>query len=85
MAEKPIQSAYRAKMNAVAQVLDETFNGTEMPRRVGFALLVFEFGKSEGGRVNYISNAERSEMLAAMREYLARAEGRYVEEPDTRQ
>lgn len=85
MTHDPIQAAYRARMNALAEVLDETFNGKTRPRRVGFALLVFEFGKTKGGRVNYISNADRSEMITAMREYLARAEGRVVDAPETRQ
>ncbi|MFN3686128.1 hypothetical protein [Salinarimonas sp.] len=85
MTERPIQDAHRTQMNAFAEILDEILNGTNRPRRVGFALLVFEFGKTEGGRVNYISNAQRAEMLTAMREYIARAEGRAVDASETRQ
>jgi hypothetical protein len=47
--------------------------------------LTAEFGKIEGGRVNYISNGNREDMLAMMREYLARAEGRYQDGPETKQ
>lgn len=72
----PIQAQYRAQMNAIAQVLDETFNPAPAVQRVGFVLLTFEFGKTEGGRVNYISNGERQDTIAAMKEWLARAEGR---------
>ena len=68
----------------IARVLDAAFNGDERPRRIGFALLVFEFGKTEGGRVNYVSNADRDDMLVAVREWLARAEGRVIE-TDTKQ
>jgi hypothetical protein len=45
----------------------------EANRKVGFTLFTFNFGDLEGG-VNYISNAERSSMIAAVRAWLARAE-----------
>lgn len=75
----PIQAQYREGMNALANFLDEHFNGGRDPKRIGFVLLMAEFGKIEGGRVNYISNGERSDMIAMMKEWLARAEGRYQE------
>lgn len=78
----PIQQQYRALMNATAEGLDKIFNGDQHPKKVGFVLLSFEFGKTEGGRVNYISNADRADMIAAMNEWLARAEGRYAEPSD---
>lgn len=79
MTDAPIQAAYRAQMNAIAEGLDDVLNGAARPKKVGFALFVFEFNRIEGGRVNYISNAERSEMLTAVRAWLARAEGRVIE------
>ncbi len=84
MAE-PIEREFHAVMNATAEGLDKIFNGTTRPPKVGFVLLTFEFGRTEGGRVNYISNAERGDMIAAMKEWLARAEGRYAEPSDTKQ
>jgi hypothetical protein len=86
----PIQADYRDQMNAMAAALDEAFNGPRLPGiprkpKVGFCLLSFEFGKTEGGRVNYISNGERADMIAAMHEWLARAEGRYHEGSEARQ
>ena len=72
-------------MNDIAAGLDTIFNGVRLPGlgspppRIGFVLLTFEFNKTEDGRVNYISNGERSDMIAAMKEWLARAEGRYHE------
>lgn len=64
----------------IARVLDETLNGRDVKQKqIGFALFVFEFGKTSGGRVNYISNAGRADMLIAVKEWLARAEGRVVE------
>lgn len=79
MAE-PISSKYRSVMNALARGLDKALNGKARPKKVGFVLLTFEFGIEDGsGRVNYISNADRRDMIVAMKEWLARAEGRLVE------
>lgn len=74
----PVQEKYRAMLNALAHGIDDVLNPTK-PNTVGFALLIFEFGKTEGGRVNYISNATREDMIAAMKEWIARAEGRVIE------
>lgn len=82
---EPIQKQYRQAMNRIARAIDEAFNGKRKPGRkptVGFILLTAEFGKIDGGRVNYISNGEREDMIAMMREYLARVEGRYSEPTD---
>jgi hypothetical protein len=78
----PIQSEYYHEMNALAEGIDKIFNGPKLPGvkpKVGFILLTAEFGKIDGGRVNYISNGNREDMLSMLREYLARAEGRYQE------
>lgn len=75
----PIQQRYRAGINAIAHDLDDAFNGSVRPKKIGFVLLMAEFGKIEGGRVNYISNGERADMIAMVKEWLARAEGRYSE------
>jgi len=78
----PIRPAYHKSMNSLAQGIDEALNGKRKPgkpRKLGFILLVAEFGQIENGRVNYISNGRREDMIAMLREYLARAEGRYHE------
>lgn len=88
MTHSPIQEQYRKQMNRLAKVIDEFFNGRRKPNRkatVGFILLTAEFGKIDGGRVNYISNGNREDMIAMMREYLARVEGRYSEGSETKQ
>lgn len=77
----PIQPEYRAQMNELAHAIDEWLNGPKrpgIPPKLGFVLLVSEFGKIENGRVNYISNGERESMISMLKEYLARAEGRAV-------
>jgi len=68
-------------MNTVARVLDETFNGKNKPKKVGFALLTYNMGEQlEGtGRINYICNGTRADVRVALKELLARWEGRYAE------
>ncbi|MEI4473217.1 hypothetical protein [Frigidibacter sp. MR17.24] len=83
-----IQAQYHAVMNRIAKDIDVALNGRRKPSKrptVGFILLTAEFGKIDGGRVNYISNGEREDMIAMLREYLARIEGRYSEPKETRQ
>lgn len=79
----PIPERYRARMNQLAKKIDRDLNGTAKPKQIGFILLMAEFGQIDNGRVNYISNGNREEMVAMLREYLARVEGRYVE-PNTK-
>lgn len=69
---QPIVDEHRKAMNDVARLLDGIFAG------YGFTLLVFEFEDGEGkqGRMNYISNAERDDMIIAMKEFIANHEGR---------
>jgi hypothetical protein len=69
---------------ALAEGIDDVLNGDKRPKTIGFALFVFEFGKTENGNVNYVSNASRPEMITACKEWLARAEGRTAD-PTTKQ
>ena len=73
--DEEISEKYRAAMNALAQDLDEMFNGKKKgkERTVSFVLLVGDFGASN--RVNYISNSERSDIVTMMKEIIARFEG----------
>lgn len=41
-------------------------------QRIGITVLVFEFG--ERGNLAYISNAQRADMIAAVKQWLAHAE-----------
>jgi hypothetical protein len=77
--EQSIQNQYTVLMNDLGRFLDNRFNPDSI-RHTGFALLVFPFGQpNDDHRVNYISNVNREDMLACMKEFIARAEGRYVE------
>jgi hypothetical protein len=77
LGDAPIDPAYREHMNHVARALDESFNGDAKgdDRKVGFVLLVFEYGEKEG-RCNFISNgADRKDIVTLFREMIARFEG----------
>lgn len=71
----PIDPKYYSAMKAVAEHLKMCFPGA------AFALMVFD--KEDPSKMNYISNAERQEMLNVMKEYIARCEGPDI--PTTRQ
>lgn len=75
-----IQEEQRAVMNALASGLDDILNPPPLPglprqKKIGFVLLTAYFGQIENGRVNYISNGEREDMVAMLKELLARFEG----------
>jgi hypothetical protein len=77
LGDAPIEPAYFEKMNAIAITLDEFLNGEDKgaARRVGFVMMVFEYGNTDG-RCNYISNgADRADIVALMKEMIARFEG----------
>lgn len=78
LGDAPISQQYREQMNAIASVLDETFNGDAKgaARDTGFVLLVFPFGTADGARCNFISNgADRKDVVTLMKEMIARFEG----------
>ena len=80
LGDAPIEARFHDQMNAVARSLDEVFNGKAhgANRTIGFVLMVYEIGKES--RCNYISNgSDRRDVVALMREMIARFEGRYVE------
>lgn len=79
MSDRPIEEKHHTLMNATASALANVFEG------YGFALLVFEMGNTDGMRTNYISNANRVDMITAMKEFIARNEGRMHDAPGATQ
>ena len=72
-----IDIEYREMMNKLAAGLDSAFNGQKRgkDRDTGFVLLMFPFNATEGARTNYISNADRRDIVVALKEIVARFEG----------
>jgi hypothetical protein len=75
LGDAPIEKQLHAKMEFLARQLDHLFNGDlrGQDRKVGFCLMAFNFG--EAGRANYISNANRADVVTLLKEQLARFEG----------
>src|SRR4051812_27541425 len=85
LGDAPIADEYRQKMNVIASILDEGFNGLAKgeERKTGFVLLVFPFNDdgSASDRCNFISNgADRKDIVVLFKEMIARFEG----QPDMR-
>lgn len=83
----PIQDDLHTVMNAVARGLDDVFNGPDCPatdKRVWFFLAAGNFGEGsdlpETNRFNYISNADKLDVRATLRDVLGRIEGRMAGE-----
>lgn len=53
--------------------------------KCGIVLLVAPVGAPKGARVNYVSNCDRAEMIAMMKEVVARFEGRSHDAPESKQ
>jgi hypothetical protein len=74
---EPIDPSRREKLNRLASHLDHYWNGERVgaDKTIGFAVFIFEFGKVEGARIDYVSNADRADMIKSVKEWLARVEG----------
>jgi hypothetical protein len=75
--DAPIEPEYYDKMVALANGINEIFNGDLKgdARETGFVLLVFPFGE-KAGRCNYISNgAAREDIVTMFKEQIKRFEG----------
>ena len=79
LGDAPIEPEFMQVMNGIAKGLDDVLNpGLKRgSRKVGFCLMVFHMG--DEGRCNYVSNADRLDMVTLLREQLARLEGRVAE------
>jgi hypothetical protein len=66
---KPIDPSQREMMQEVARLLDAFFNGSFRPKLTGFLLLVFPLDSvDKDARCNYISNADRLDIVRLLRE-----------------
>lgn len=79
LGDAPIEPKFHSFMNKLAHILDEAFNGGRTKpadRKTGFVLIVFPFDQvMEGGRANYISNAQRDDVVIMLKEQIKRFEG----------
>lgn len=75
LGDGPVQPEYHEQMKRLARLVDEFFNGDLRghDRKTGFVLMVFPF--HHDGRCNYISNADRADIVTLLKEQIARFEG----------
>lgn len=75
-----------AKLNERAREIGKLI-GKDLPADVGFGLFLFNYGDEQTGECGFmawISNAERATMIPALKEWIARAEGRLSTPPEGR-
>lgn len=73
----PIEPELHDLMNALAHGIDEILNGKDCPddqKKIGFFLTAFHF--DEPGLFNYISNADKLDVRAMLKDVVARIEDR---------
>jgi hypothetical protein len=68
----PIEGEYQVKMKRLAKAIDQLFNDdkTGVDRTTGFVLMVFPF--ENAALCNYISNADRKDVIVMLEARLAR-------------
>jgi hypothetical protein len=74
LGDGPVEKTYEGNMRFLARYIDRLFNGDLRgeARKTGFVLMVFNFGDT--GRANYMSNANREDVVNMMKEQIARFE-----------
>jgi hypothetical protein len=76
-----VEDKFAAQMRVIAEVVDEFVNkgAKGNDRKVCFVLLITEFAELNSadaqGRVSYMSNGARSDVITMMKEAIARFEG----------
>ena len=76
LGDGPVQEEYAGTMRVIAQMVDGMFNGAvegqplpkDMERKIGFVLMVFPF--TDVGRCNYMSNANRKDIIKMLKEQI---------------
>ena len=54
-------------LQAIAKEIKE-----KLPEKMGFALLTYEFGDIDDGKMMYVSNSNREDVLKAMLEFVGK-------------
>ena len=67
-------------MRLLADLVNAILNGVGGNASECFLIMTCRSGQSQGGNVNYISNANRDEVLTMLKEFIARQEGRFIQE-----
>jgi hypothetical protein len=79
MTHGPVEEEVVVKLNALGRLLKD-----ETPEGWGFTLLMFRIGEGEGHRMNYLSSANRDDMLKALKELVVNMEQDRMVNPNKR-
>lgn len=67
----PVEPQYLEMMKGIGRAIDQLFNPPGK-QTTGFVLMVFPFNDAGGvGRCNYLSNAQREDVMTLLRDQLA--------------
>lgn len=83
--EGPVEELYRGAMNGLAMMINEILNPDPEKKEHGFCIIMFPFGDVPEPRINFISNANRADMICGLKELIANLEGRGLESPKSKQ
>lgn len=82
---QPIEAEYKEVMKELARAIDTFLNGDSGQKKNGFILMCFKTGQIVGGRMNYLSNCRRADVITALKEQVAYFEGtREAEDSSTK-
>ncbi len=62
----------KGRMQKIARKVDE-----ELPSGYGFVVLAFNFGEGKDNEMMYVSNANRQDIVKAMKEWIEKTEENY--------
>jgi hypothetical protein len=79
-ARKPARLRLERELQGIMRALDEKLEELH-GERVGATLFVFELGRHSGTNLVYISNADREDMIASVKAWLARVEAGMTSDP----
>lgn len=83
---KPLKSRPEGPLATLARFLDTDFLPAIYGRRMGFSMVIFDFTDlPEDGQIDYVSNAERKDMIVAMKEFISKHEGMNSPASETKQ
>ena len=65
----PMNEFVKSKMQKIAKKVDE-----ELPNGYGSVVLAFNFGEGKDNEMMYVSNANRQDIVKAMKEWIKKTE-----------
>ena len=71
------QFKVKARLQNIARTIDD-----RLPDGFGFCLLTFPFGEHENAELMYVSNANRKDIVKAMKEWIEKTESNFANDTE---